>query len=299
MSKTIEKKILPEYFEKVASGEKTYELRLADWDCQSGDTLILNEIDPKTRELTGRSLNLRVGYVGKTKDIDFFSTKEIDEYGYQIISLLHDLPEVRIKDAWLVRENVSTHLHELWGKGKELADDEWMEKRVKDYQKAWRPYRQKILQGMTETIGLYFRQGIIDVYIAPWFNAFSDPMIIGVMREPDEFIDTLTHELIHRLLTDNTTIPHETKLLSEWQNLFGKNHSFSTLVHIPVHAIHKSIYLDVLDAPNRLKRDINGNKKFNATDYVKAWDYVEKHEYKKIIDKLKDSYLTLQQSVNE
>jgi len=90
MSRTIEKKILSEYFNRVASGEKTYELRLADWDCQPGDTLVLNEIDTKTKKPTGRSLKRKVSYVGKTKDLDFWSKEEIDKYGYQIISLLSE-----------------------------------------------------------------------------------------------------------------------------------------------------------------------------------------------------------------
>ncbi len=33
---------------------------------------------------------------------------------------------MHIKDTWLLRENVSRHLHELWGKVKTLADDDWM-----------------------------------------------------------------------------------------------------------------------------------------------------------------------------
>lgn len=90
MSKIIEKKILSEYFDKVASGEKTYELRLADWECQPGDILILKEIDSNTKQLTGRSLKHKVGYVGKTKNLDFWSKTEVDKYGYQIISLLDE-----------------------------------------------------------------------------------------------------------------------------------------------------------------------------------------------------------------
>jgi 8-oxo-dGTP diphosphatase len=90
MSKVIEKKVLSKYFDKIVSGEKTYELRLADWDCQQGDTLVLNEIDPKTKQPTGRSLKRRVGYIGKTKDFDFWTKEEVDKYGYQIISLLED-----------------------------------------------------------------------------------------------------------------------------------------------------------------------------------------------------------------
>ncbi len=203
------------------------------------------------------------------------------------------LPEIRIKDAWLLRENASKHLHELWGKNKTLADDEWMEKRVADYKKAWNPLEHKILTAMTELLDLSFRQNIVDVYVAPWFNAFSDPMVIGVMKEPDEFIDILTHELIHRLLTDNTAVPHETMLLNEWQKLFGKKHSFGTVVHIPVHAVHKAIYLDTLKQPERLKRDIDNNKIYDATDYINAWDYVDKHDYTEIIEQLRESYKEL------
>jgi hypothetical protein len=293
MSKAIEKKILPEYFDRIAAGEKTYELRLADWQCNQGDTLVLVEIDPKTKKPTGRSMRRKVGYVGKTKGLDFWTDKEISEHGYQIISLLDELPVIRIKDAWLLRENASKHLHELWGKGKQLADDKWMEKRVAEYQKAWQPVEQRILLAMTEMLGLSFRQNIIDVNIAPWFNAFSDPMVIGVMQVPDAFIDTLTHELVHRLLTDNTAIPNDTLLLAEWQKLFGKEHTFGATVHIPVHAVHKAIYLDVLKQPKRLERDIATNKQYEATDYIAAWDYVEKHDYKEIIKKLHQSYITL------
>lgn len=90
VSNTIEKKILPEYFDKIKRGEKTFELRLADWECNEGDTLVLIEIDPTTKELTGRSLKRKVGYVGKTKGFDFWSKEQIDQFGYQIISLLDE-----------------------------------------------------------------------------------------------------------------------------------------------------------------------------------------------------------------
>ncbi len=43
----IEKKCWPEFFQKLADGTKTYELRLADWECNPGDTLVLREWDPK------------------------------------------------------------------------------------------------------------------------------------------------------------------------------------------------------------------------------------------------------------
>ena len=204
-----------------------------------------------------------------------------------------ELPLIRIKNAQLLYENASKHLHELWGKNETLADNDWIEGKVGEYNKAWQPYEQKILVGMTETLGLSFRQNIIDVYIAPWFRAFSDPLVIGVTKEPDIFVDILTHELLHRLLTDNTAIRYETDLLTEWRKLFGKNHNFKTLVHIPVHAVHKAIYLDILKEPKRLERDIANNKKHGAKAYVAAWEYVEECGYESIVKQLRQSYEVL------
>lgn len=112
-------------------------------------------------------MHRKVGYVGKTKGLDFWTDNEISKNGYQIISLLSDeLPEIRIKDAWLLRQNASKHLHELLGKDMVLADDEWMEKRVKGISRRLGAAMRKKHLLMTEILGLYrFRQNVIDVYI--------------------------------------------------------------------------------------------------------------------------------------
>ena len=82
----IEKKVWPEYFQKIVDGVKTYELRLADFECKPGDILILKEWNPKTKEYTGRSIKKTVTYVGKTKDQLFWPKEEVEKYGFQIIA---------------------------------------------------------------------------------------------------------------------------------------------------------------------------------------------------------------------
>ncbi len=87
---TIEKKAWPEYFEKLLSGEKTFELRLADWECNVGDILILKEFDPITKKYTGRQLKKIITYIIRTKNVEnsgMFSKEDIEKFGFQIIAL--------------------------------------------------------------------------------------------------------------------------------------------------------------------------------------------------------------------
>lgn len=85
---TIEKKILPAYFELVASGKKKFELRLNEFKISEGDTLRLREYDPERHAYTGRVVEKIVTYVGTFKlDGLFWSEKEIKERGLHIISL--------------------------------------------------------------------------------------------------------------------------------------------------------------------------------------------------------------------
>jgi len=84
----IEKKIWPDYFDQVASGNKTFEYRLADWEAKEGDTLVLKEWDPETKNYTGREIKKTIGRVLKLKELKPFHTQEeIDKYGFMIISL--------------------------------------------------------------------------------------------------------------------------------------------------------------------------------------------------------------------
>ena len=84
--KVIEKKTLPEYFEKVKNGEKTFEVRLADFKCSHGDVLVLKEWDPKIKKYTGRVVKKKIGFVIKTKDLEkFWNKSEIKKYGFQVI----------------------------------------------------------------------------------------------------------------------------------------------------------------------------------------------------------------------
>jgi len=86
----IEKKIWPEYFEKVSSGKKKYELRLGDFRPKEGDVLVLREWDPEKKDYTGRVLEKKVTHTATFSFDDlskFWPKEEILERGITICSL--------------------------------------------------------------------------------------------------------------------------------------------------------------------------------------------------------------------
>lgn len=198
------------------------------------------------------------------------------------------IPEIRIQYSWtLANATVRQSMADRGIEGEPPGSEEVMAK-AKDYEDAWKVFEKKILEHLQESTGIKFRQNYIDVYVVPYLRAFSDPVSIGTHYIPDFAVDAITHELIHKLLVDNTSVDFQT--CPDWEKLFGSDLNDHTRIHIAVHAIHKGIYLDCLKDSSRLERDIENCKKYNAVDYLAAWDYVEKHGYREIVEKIKEAY---------
>lgn len=157
-------------------------------------------------------------------------------------------------------------------------------KRAQNYKKEWAKYEEKIIRNLCSITGLKFNRNVIDVYIVSGNpRQFSNPIIIKSGFPPDEFVDVLTHELIHKLFQDNIDI-FPVKILTE---MFPKE-SQTTKNHIFTHAILKYIYLDVLKDKKRLEKNIIKSKNHGTNDYMRAWKIVERTGYKKLIKELKD-----------
>ena len=98
----IHKKINREYFELILSGQKTFEYRVADFECEPGDILVLEEweynngnySDTENRKPTGREIRKKVGHVARISDFDWINQPDIQaafsQHGAQIISLLDE-----------------------------------------------------------------------------------------------------------------------------------------------------------------------------------------------------------------
>lgn len=84
----IKKKCWPEFFELMASGKKNADMRLADFGLKAGDTLVLEEWDPKTKKYTGRKVSRKVRTVFKIDVARMHSLEEIRKNGFYLIEMI-------------------------------------------------------------------------------------------------------------------------------------------------------------------------------------------------------------------
>ncbi len=208
------------------------------------------------------------------------------------------IPKIRIQPSTLLFSSVSDAEKQRWADN--VGQPRMSFAEVEDYalrlRSVWSIHEQSILQAMVDLYAIEFKKAIIDIYVSPWNKSISNPLIINPSRPPEVQIDTVSHELLHVLFTDNSAFSmHEDnkglKLADEWRRLFGSDHEWKTLVHIPVHAGLKAIFIDALHTPERLSRDILRHQSNPA--YKKAWEYVEDHNYRQVNDQLRELYQRL------
>jgi hypothetical protein len=167
---------------------------------------------------------------------------------------------------------------------REMATEDWCRERVANYIKNWQLDSEAILTAMQNLFKLTFYRPVIDVYVAPFIHEQSTPLLFGTRRRPEEFIDGLTHELFHVLISDNHEGITSGKILA---SMFPELPPI-TRIHIIVHAGLKYIYLDVLKDEERLKRDMALCD--NNPPYKEAWRVVETTGYMQLITEFTGHY---------
>lgn len=152
------------------------------------------------------------------------------------------------------------------------------------FRASWEPVEKKLLRGMCRVLELQFYLNAIDVHVVGYAKAFSNPLVLSSHYEADEAVDVLTHELIHRLLTDNT---RQLNVSAIWSEMFqGEERLVRN--HVLVHAVHEFLYREVLADPSRLKRDRSHATEHPA--YKRSWEIVAETGYKRIINSFKKHY---------
>lgn len=203
------------------------------------------------------------------------------------------IPKINFKWSFIYQEEI--HLPNLPKSVKYKR--EVSEKYVKDFiekvSSQWGKFGNKILSFMEEITDLKWKKSEIDCYVieVSQFGPISDPLTIPInlfyngqisSLNVNRFIDMLTHELIHNLFVQN-----EDKLMDDYFDYLIKKYKGvggNAAIHVPVHAIHKEIFMKFFDN-KRLQDEVYACSYY--PEYKKAWDIVMRRESKEIIKTMK------------
>lgn len=195
------------------------------------------------------------------------------------------IPKIVFKYSWIYDQIWKECIKTYKLKDKTYPSSEKVQNYIKKVKILWRKDEKKVLVECARVTGLKWKDRTITCYVVGRSRDISDPLTLRLRNKPDDFIDSLVHELIHQLLIQN-----EVNSWDVWKYFHKKyiSESFNTRIHIPVHAIHRHIFLKFF-SEKRLKRDVKIASEY--PEYKRAWDIVEKEGYRNIIQNLKERAL--------
>lgn len=161
-------------------------------------------------------------------------------------------------------------------KRREYPSQEKIKTYISQIERLWEIKGDKILKEIQKITKLKWKERKIVCYVIGYGLPISDPLTLRLEQNKNDFLDTLSHELIHQIqIQDKRVIKWFKQMQKEYEggSPLTKNHIF-------LHAVHWKI-LEKLFGKKRLNRNINKHYKFQ--DYNQSWKIVEKEGADKII----------------
>ena len=152
-----------------------------------------------------------------------------------------------------------------------------MDRAVRKVRRAWERQGDAILRQIASVTGLAWHEKEIVCYITYGIVPYSDPVTLN----PRCNIHDLTHELIHRILSEPENLRH---ILPGWRRLMTRYQKETETVrqHIVVHAIHELVLLALFNE-NALERE---RRSVPLRAYQRAWALVARDGAEAIVDML-------------
>lgn len=203
-----------------------------------------------------------------------------------------NLPIIRFSTSWELYEKIIRNIYRYPDDSVDLEKEDSNAKRmISD----WLNYEDEVVRGICSITGLEFRKNIIDICIAPKVISTSRPIIIGVDGYDRRFVDEVMFQLIIQLLMDNTSIPYTYDVIEDWIDIFSDSLYEDEAYFVPAFALLKALCLDILNEPDRLVRITKRCGGLFRGDEKVAWEYVDTHDYKEIINTLQRLYQAIEE----
>jgi len=189
------------------------------------------------------------------------------------------IPKINFEFSWIYNNN-----WKQWIKCYNIRSDYWpsddgIKKFIVKANNYWKRFNKQILEEASRISKLNWKEKTMKCYIVGNCIPFSNPLTMFTTSDLDNFVDVLTHELLHELLWDK----NKSETRKAWDYIFKKYSKYNehVLAHIPLYAVHEHLYLK-FGWKNRLEKDQKPMPDW--PNHAKAWEIVEEEGHQNIID---------------
>lgn len=181
------------------------------------------------------------------------------------------MPKLSFHRSWLYEQALAKP------EGYNMPSDKILDTHVKKMQREWLKHGDIILKEIAHASKLKWHEKEIICYVTAGVIPYSDPLTINLLSD----IHTITHELIHRIISEPENWRH---IQIGWAKLMKKYKSESpqTRTHIVIHAIH-GIILRKLFGEKVLEKE---KQTIKRSDYIRAWELADQEGYENIVKQL-------------
>jgi len=173
-------------------------------------------------------------------------------------------PTIEFRNSWIYNAQ--------WKRPKRLqlppSKKDW-QTRERKLRQLWAKHGRAILRTMATVTGLPWREERIIVYLTWGVRPFSDPVTISLRADVFSVFETLTHELIHRICSEEK---NHAAIRRRWKNFIGKYPKEIPVAinHVPIHAVHEVLWRKLFP-----KRVGTIKSSLRLTPYVRSWKIVD------------------------
>jgi len=185
------------------------------------------------------------------------------------------IPKIEFEHSWLYDSRLKRRRGFVMPKEAEF----W--RGIAKLEKRWKKIELRVLREISRVTKLRWQEKDVVCYMTAGVRPYSNPITISLRKDVGEMIDTLVHELIHRIYSEPENFKRVKK---NWYGIVKRYEKYSrtTKYHVSILAVHEHILRKYFTKKSlERQREANGNK-----DYIRAWAIVEKEGYRNIIKKL-------------
>lgn len=162
--------------------------------------------------------------------------------------------------------------------------------------KDWESVENKVFDKLEEFSSIKWKNKKINCYVVEKSEhmPISDPLTIPIKLivgdeeyelTKERFVDMLVHEIIHNLFIQNENLDDYFNFLIEDKY---KDEDLNTAIHVPVHALHKKLFLEIF-GEERMEEEIENCNYHPA--YKRSWEIVNSEGEDNILEELRKKFM--------